>query len=72
MEVEPGASGVQLVENSDDEVLLEPQGAFQRSGVGKDGIDLAEITLYALVGCPTSKTMRVREKNQETRSGVSY
>ena len=46
-EVEPRASGVQLVEISDDEVLLEPQGAVQRSGVDKCGFDPAEITLYA-------------------------
>ena len=63
-----------MVENSDDEVLLEPQGAFQKSGVGKDGIDPAEITLYALVGCPTSKTMRVREKikKQEVVSLIDF
>lgn len=60
MEVEPRASEVQLVKITDDEVLLEPQGAIQKSGVDKCGIDPAEITLYALVGCPTSNTMRVR------------
>ncbi|XP_075645875.1 uncharacterized protein LOC142617069 [Castanea sativa] len=70
MEVEPRASSVQLVEISNEEVLLEPQGAFQRSGVGKDGFDLAKITLYALVGCSSSKTMRVRGriKKQEVAS----
>ena len=43
MEVEPRASGVQLVEIYDDEVLLEPQDAFQRSGVGKNGINLLRL-----------------------------
>ena len=68
--MEPRASGVQLVEISDDEVLLEPQGAVQRSGVDKCGFDPAEITLYALVGFPDSNTMRVRGriKKQEVVS----
>ena len=70
MKMEPRASGLQLVEISDDEVLLKPQGAVQRSGVDKCGFDPAEITLYALVGFPTSNTMRVRGriKKQEVVS----
>ena len=78
MEVEPRALGVQLVEITNDEVLLEPQGEIQRSGVDKCGIDPAEISLYALIGCPNSNTMRVRGriKKQEVvsliNSGSTY
>ena len=60
MKVEPKASGLQLVKISNDEVLLEPQGVVQRNGVDKCGLDPIEITLYALVGCLASNTMRVR------------
>ncbi|XP_030949790.1 uncharacterized protein LOC115973672 [Quercus lobata] len=59
-----------LLEEISMEVEPRTSGAFQRSGVGKDGIDPAEITLYALVGCPTFKTVRVRGriKKQEVVS----
>ena len=55
MEVEPKSSGVQLVEINEDEVLLDNQDVSLRSGM-----DFAEITLYALVGNPTSNTLRIK------------
>ena len=60
MKVEPKALGLQLGKISNDKVLLEPQGIVQRNRVDKCGLDPIEITLYALVGCPASNTMRVR------------
>ena len=55
MEVEPKPFGVQLVEINKDKVLLDNQDVSLRSGV-----DPVEITLYALVGNPTSNTMRIK------------
>ena len=59
MEVEPKPSGVQLVEINEDEVLFDNQDVSLRSGV-----DPTEITLYALVGNPTSNTMRIKGRIQ--------
>ena len=59
MEVEPKPSRVQLEEINKDEVLIDNQDVSLRSGV-----DLAKITLYALVGNPTSNTMRIKGRIQ--------
>ena len=59
MEVEPKPSRVQLVEINEDEVLFDNQDVSLRSGV-----DPAEITLYALVGNPSSNTMRIKGRIQ--------
>ena len=63
MEVEP-SSGAQLVELEEDGVVLGPQeNVHLADNVGA----FAEITLYALVGNPSTQTMRVkgRIKNHE-------
>ncbi|XP_075645372.1 uncharacterized protein LOC142616395 [Castanea sativa] len=59
IEVEPKPSEVHLVEIKEDEVLLDNQDGSLRSGV-----DLAEIILYALVGNPTSNTIRIKGRIQ--------
>ena len=59
MEVEPKPSRVQLEEINKDEVLFDNQDVSLRSGV-----DPVEITLYALVGNPTSNTMRIKGRIQ--------
>ena len=59
MEVEPKPSRVQLEEINKDEVLIDNQDVSLRSGV-----DLAKIALYALVGNPTSNTMRIKGRIQ--------
>ena len=53
------------MEINEDEMALEPQGTTQKGGVNP-----AEITLYALVGSPSSNTMRIKGKikNQEVVS----
>ena len=53
------------MEISEDEVALEPQDTTQ-----KGGVNLAETTLSALVGSPSSNTMRIKGKikNQEVVS----
>nr|XP_023922229.1 uncharacterized protein LOC112033677 [Quercus suber] len=59
MELEPKTLGVQLVEINGDEVLLDNQEVSSRSEV-----NLVEITLYALVGNPTSNIMRIKGRTQ--------
>ena len=58
-------SGVQLVELEDDGVVMGHQ-----DNVHEDVVPPAEITLYALMGSPSSQTMRVkgRIKNHEIMS----
>ena len=70
MEIEQ-KSGVQLVELEDDRVMLGHQEAVQAS---ENIIAPTEITLYALVGSPSSQTMRVRVriKNEDVVSLIDF
>ena len=63
-------SGVQLVELEDDGVMLGHQEAVQAS----ENIAPTEISLYALVGSPSSQTMRVRGriKNRDVVSFIDF
>ena len=58
-EIEPKPSGIQLVEVNDEEVLVD--NTYVSSS---NEVDLAEITLYALVGNPTANTMRIKGRIQ--------
>ena len=55
-EVDSKPPGIQLVKINEDEVVLEPQGSVQDGGVDNS----TEITLYALIGSPSSNTIRVK------------
>ena len=63
MEVDSKPPSIQLVEINEDEVVLGPQDSVQDGGVDNS----TKITLYALIGSPSSNTMRVkgRIENQE-------
>ena len=58
-EIEPKPSGIQLVEVNDEEVLVD--NTYVSSS---NEVDLAEITLYALVGNPTANTIRIKGRIQ--------
>ena len=70
MEVEP-KSGVQLVELEEDGVVLGPQEGVQ---LPKSIGSLVEITLYALVGNPSTQTMKVKGmiRNHEMVSLIDF
>ena len=63
MEVDSKPPSIQLVEINEDEVVLGPQDSVQDGGIDNS----AKITLYALIGSPSSNTIRVkgRIENQE-------
>ena len=58
-EIEPKPSGIQLVEVNDEEVLVD--NTYVNSS---NEVDPAKITLYALVGNPTTNTMRIKGRIQ--------
>ena len=70
MEVEP-KYGVQLVELEEDGVVLGPQEGVQ---LPKSIGSLVEITLYALVGNPSTQTMKVKGmiRNHEMVSLIDF
>ena len=58
-EIEPKTSGIQLVEITEEEVLMDNTNVSSRNEVNP-----TEITLYALVGNPTANTMRIKGRIQ--------
>ena len=58
-EIEPKTSRIQLVEITEEEVLMDNKNVSSRNEVNP-----AEITLYALVGNPTANTMRIKGRIQ--------
>ena len=58
-EIEPKTSRIQLVEITEEEVLMDNTNVSSRNEVNP-----TEITFYALVGNPTANTMRIKGRIQ--------
>ena len=61
-EIEPKPSGIQLVEITEEEVLMDNTDVSDVSS--KNEVNPAEITLYVLVGNPIANTMRIKGRIQ--------
>ena len=57
-EIEPKPSGIQLVEITEEEVLMDNTDVSDVRS--KNEVNPAEITLYVLVGNPIANTMRIK------------